>query len=118
MTEVEQLCTSYAFNAAARDGDFKTLSKLRPEELSRDRGASFPTLLDILGHSLGGTESWLVRMPPVTGEAFAPFDRPEPKSLDDLRNHHTRTEAQVDRFFSRLTGEHLDQTFLVPKLPP
>ncbi len=118
MNEVQSLRSWYAYNAAARHGYFETLSKLPAAELSRDRGASFPTLLDILGHSMGGIETWIVRMSPLTGEAFAPYDGPEPTSLDDLRRYQQVVEGQVDRFFARLSEQDLDRTFLVPKLPP
>jgi uncharacterized damage-inducible protein DinB len=87
VSEVEWIRNWFAYNAAARHGYFETLSKLPPEELTRDRGASFPTLLDILGHSMGGTETWIVRMSAPTGEPFAPYDGPEPVSLDDLRRY-------------------------------
>jgi uncharacterized damage-inducible protein DinB len=118
MTEVEWLRKWYSYNAAARHGYFETLSRLAPDELSRDRGASFPTLLDILGHSMGGTETWIVRMSSLTGEPLAPYQGPEPVSLDDLRTYQRTIEEQVDRFFSRLSDKDLDRTFLVPKLPP
>ena len=118
MSEVEWLRKWYAYNAAARHGYFETLSRLPPGELSRDRGASFPTVLDILGHSMGGIETWIVRMSALTGEPFAPYDGPEPVSLDDLRKYERLVEEQVDRFFSRLSEKDLDRTFLVPKLPP
>ncbi|MFZ1024372.1 MAG: DinB family protein [Thermoplasmata archaeon] len=118
MSEVEWIRKWYAYNTAARHGYFETLSKLPAAEPSRDRGASFPTMLDILGHSMGGIESWIVRMSALTGERFAPYDGPESVSLDDLRKYERATEEQVDRFFSRLTDKDLDRTFLVPKLPP
>lgn len=118
MTEVEGLRKWYAYNATARRGYFETLSKLPPNELSRDRGASFPTLLDILGHSMGGIETWIVRMSSLTGEPFSPYDGPEPQSLDDLRKYERGVEKQVDQFFSRLTEKDLDRTFFVPKMPP
>ena len=118
MTEVDGLRKWYAYNATARRGYFETLSKLPPEELTRDRGASYPTLLEILGHSLGGTDSWIIRMSAVTGEPFLPHDRPDPVSLDDLRKFNRITEDHVDRFFSRVTDQDLDLTVLVPKLPP
>jgi len=54
----------------------------------------------------------------LTGEPFAPYDGPEPTSLEDLRKYEQATETQVERFFSRLTDLDLDRTFLVPKLPP
>jgi uncharacterized damage-inducible protein DinB len=118
MSEVDSLRKWYTYNAVARRGYFETLSKLRPEELSRDRGASFPTLLDILGHSMGGIEMWIVRMSPLTGEPIARYDGPEPQSLDDLRKYEGSVEKQVDQFFSRLTEKDLDRTFLVPKRLP
>lgn len=118
MTEVEGLQKWFAYNAAARHGYFEALSKLPPEELTRDRGASFPTLLDILGHSMGGIETWIVRMSALTGEPFPNYDGPEPVTLDDLRKYQRTVEEQVDRFFARLSDKDLDRTFLVPKLPP
>jgi uncharacterized damage-inducible protein DinB len=57
-------------------------------------------------------------MSALTGEPFAPYDGPDPVSLDDLRAFERATEEHVDRFFSRLTDKDLDRTFLVPKLPP
>lgn len=118
MSEVEWLRRWYAYNAVARQRYFETLSKLAPEELTRDRGASFPTLLDILGHTLGGTTTWIVRMSAVNGEPFMPFDCPENPTLDDLRRYDKVVEEQVGEFFSRLKDEDLNRTFLVPKLPP
>ncbi|MCI4326850.1 MAG: DinB family protein [Thermoplasmata archaeon] len=118
MSEVEWLRRWYGYNAAARHGYFETLSKIPPEELVGDRGASVPTLLDILGHSIGGIETWIVRMSALTGEPLAPYDGPEPTSLEDFRKYERATETQVGRFFSRPTDKDLDRTFLVPKLPP
>lgn len=118
MSEVAWLRKWYEYNAVARRGYFETLPRLPPEELSRDRGASFPTLLDILGHSIGGIETWIVRMSPLTGEPLAPYSGPEVNTLDDLRGYERHVQGQVDRFFSRLSEKDLDRTFLVPKLPP
>jgi uncharacterized damage-inducible protein DinB len=118
MTEVDGLRQWFAYNTAARHAYFETLAKLPPEELTRDRGASFPTLLDILGHSMGGTDTWITRMSPVIGVPVVGYDGPDPNTLDDLRKYQRSTEEQVDRFFAKLTDKDLDRTFLVPKLPP
>lgn len=103
MTEVEWLRRWYSYNTAARHGYFEALSQLPPAELSRDRGASFPALLDILGHSVGGIETWIVRMSPLTGAPLKAYDGPDPESLDDLRRYQRSVEEPVDRFFSRRT---------------
>jgi uncharacterized damage-inducible protein DinB len=118
MPEVQWIRSWYDYNAVARHGYFTTLSRLSPEELSRDRGASFPTLLDILGHSLGGIETWIVRMSVLTGEQFPHYDGPDPVSLDDLRKYEAWVQKQVVTFFDRLTDKDLDRDYLVPKLPP
>ncbi len=116
--EVESLRAWLEYNQVARHGYFETLSKLPPEELTRDRGASFPTLLDILGHSMGGIETWVVRMAAAKGHPIPPYEGRQPENLDDLRDYQTWVERGVDQFFSDLTDEDLGQTFLVPKLPP
>lgn len=115
---MESIRNWYLYNRVARQGYFETLSKLPPEELTRDRGASFPTMLDILGHSIGGTATWIVRMSAVNGERFKLEDLPEPQTLEDLRALSKVIDRCVDEFFSRLKEEDLDRTFLVPKLPP
>lgn len=118
MSELELIRKWYDYNAVARQGYFDTLSKLPPKELTRDRGASFPTMLDILGHSIGGITTWIVRMSAVNGERFKLDDVPEPQTLDDLRAYNKMIDGFVDEFFSRLKEEDLDRTFLVPKMPP
>ncbi|MBX8635028.1 MAG: DinB family protein [Thermoplasmata archaeon] len=118
MSEVEWIRKWYDYNAFVRQRYLETLSKLPPEELTRDRGASFPTLLDIFAHSLGGTETWIVRMSALNSKPFKPFDGPDDLSLDDIRQYDKSVQEQVIRFFSRLTDRDLDRTYLVPKLPP
>jgi uncharacterized damage-inducible protein DinB len=118
MSELDSLRRWFEYNAAARQGYFATLAKLPPAELKRDRGASFPTMLDIVEHSLGGTTTWIVRMSALNGQPFAPFDGPESPTLDDLRRNDKVVQDQVAQFFARLTEEDLDRTYLVPKLPP
>ena len=117
-SELESIQKWYAYNRVARHGYFETLSKLPPEELKRDRGASFPTMLDILGHSIGGIQTWIVRMSAVNGERFKTDDISEPETLDDLRAYGKVIDGFVEQFFSRLTEKDLDRTFLVPKHPP
>ncbi len=117
-TEFESIRNWYLYNRVARQAYFDTLAKLPPDELTRDRGASFPTLLDILGHSMGGIETWIVRMSAVNGERFKSEEVPEPQNLDDLRAYGKIVDGWVDQFFARLSDGDLDREFLVPKLPP
>ncbi len=118
VSELESIRDWYLYNRAARQRYFETLAKIPPEELTRDRGASFPTLLDILGHSIGGIQTWIVRMSAVNGEPFRLDDIPEPRTLEDLRAYGRVIDGCVDQFFARLKDPDLDRTFLVPRLPP
>ena len=118
VSELQSIHRWYLYNRLARQGYFDTLAKLPQGELTRDRGASFPTLLDILGHSLGGIETWIVRMSAVNGERFKLDDIPEPQTLDDLRALSHVLDRFVDEFFARLKDADLERTFLVPKQPP
>ncbi len=117
-SELQSIRGWYEYNRVARERYFETLAKLPPEELKRDRGASFPTLLDILGHSIGGIETWIVRMSAVNGEKFQLDDVPEPQTVEDVRAYANVIDGCVDRFFARLKEDDLDRSFLVPKLPP
>jgi len=118
MGEVEWIRRWYDYNTVVRQGYFATLERLPPAELKRDRGASFPTLLDILGHSLGGIETWIVRMSALNGTQFPHFEGPDDMSLEDLRRYDAALQAEVAEFFSRLHDADLDRTYLVPKHPP
>ena len=117
-SELKSIQRWYFYNRVARQRYFDTLAKLPPAELNRERGASFPTLLDIVGHSLGGIATWIVRMSAVNGERFKLDGIPEPQNLDDLRALGKVLDGYVDEFFARLKEEDLDRTFLVPKHPP
>ena len=118
VTELQSIRSWYDYNRVARQAYFDTLAKLPPAELARDRGASWPTLLDILGHSIGGIETWIVRMSAVNGERFKTDDLREPQNLEELRAYSHVIDGFVDEFFGRLKNEDLDRTFLVPKMPP
>ncbi len=118
VTEVESLRKWFAYNARARKSYLATLSKLPPEELSRDRGASYPTLLDMFKHSLDGVSSWIERMSVLHNTFISSYNCPKPPSISDLRCYNEEAQKEVDDFFSHLTEEDLDRTYLVQKLPP
>jgi uncharacterized damage-inducible protein DinB len=119
VSELESLKMWFAYNARARKAYLEMLSKLSPEDLTRDLGASFPSLVDILTHTLGGLSSWLNRMSSLHDAGKSPdFDAPEPLSLSDLRRLNELAEKQAGQFFARLTLDDLDQRYLVKKAPP
>ncbi len=118
MDEVESIRKWFAYNTMADGGYIETLGKLPPEELTRDRGASYPTLVEILKHSLDGTSSWIERLSVLFGPALRQPRCSERPTVQELRDYHEATGRQIEQFFARIRPEHLDRNFLVPKLPP
>jgi len=110
-SEVETIRAWFAYIADARRGYLETLSKLPPEELARDRGASFPTLLDIFAHSQGALYVWMKSC------ATFPFppqseDSGGPPTIDTLRKDETYVQTQIQRVMAELTDAGLARTFL------
>jgi len=109
VSEIEDLRGWFAYIAAARRGYLETFSKLSPTELSRDRGASFPTLLDIFGHSQGALYFW---MKDCARFEFPPQepDSSSPPNLADVRKDEKYIQAQIERVMDELTEADLTRT--------
>jgi uncharacterized damage-inducible protein DinB len=108
-SEVDILREWFAYLAAARRGYFGTFEKLPVAELSRDRGASYPSLLDITAHSQGALYFWIKGCSP---SAFPPPepDQGDPPTLPQLRDFETYLRAEVQRFMGGLTEDDLRRT--------
>jgi uncharacterized damage-inducible protein DinB len=113
-TEVETFRAWFAYLADTRRGYLDALAKLPPEELTRDRGASYPTLLDIFAHSQGALYYWMKScatfpFPPQEGDADAP------PSIDGLRKDETYVQTQIQRVMAELTEADLSRTIFREK---
>ncbi len=106
--EVESLRNWFAYIAEARRGYLDTLARLPPAELTRDRGASFPSLFDIFAHSQGALYFWMKDC------AKFPFPEQEgdtdaPPSVDVLRKDEAYIQTQVRRVMTELTEADLSR---------
>ena len=108
-SELDTLRNWFTYLAEARRGYLETFSKLPAAELSRDRGASFPTLLDIFGHSQGALYFW---MKDCARFEFPPQepDSSTPPNLADVRKDEKYIQTQIQRVMSELTEADLDRT--------
>src|SRR5580658_1211300 len=108
-SELDLLREWFAYIAAVRRGYFETFEKLPSGELSRDRGASFLMLLDILAHSQGALYFWIRNSSP---DAFPPPEPEtgEPPTLAQLKEFETYLQAQIQRFLGALTETDLPRT--------
>ena len=108
VAELETLRDWFAYIAEARRGYLEAFSKLPVAELSRDRGASFPTLLDIFGHSQGALYFW---MKDCAHFEFPPQepDSGSPPNLADVRKDEKYIQAQIQRVMAELTEADLNR---------
>ena len=109
VSEIETIRAWFDYIAKARVGYLEAFSKLPVEELSRDRGASFPTLLDILGHSQGALYFW---MKDCARFEFPPEDPDSstPPNLADVKKSEKYIQTQISRVMAELTEADLTRT--------
>jgi uncharacterized damage-inducible protein DinB len=112
ISEIDSIRAWFAYLADARRGYLEILTKLPVAELSRDRGASHPTLLDIFAHSQGALYFWMkncstVPFPPQEGESAGP------PTVAELRKDETYIQAQIQGVMARLNEAELSRTILV-----
>jgi uncharacterized damage-inducible protein DinB len=108
-SEMETIREWLAYLEAARRGYLETFARLPVGELSRDRGASFPTLLDIFGHSQGALYFWMkdvarFELPPQEPDSSTP------PSLADVRKDEKYIQTQIRRVMAELTETDLTRT--------
>jgi len=113
-SEVETIRAWFEYIATARRGYLETLAKLPPAELTRDRGASFPTLIDVFAHSQGALYFWM--------RSCATFPFPEqegdpdaPPSVEVLRKDEKYVQTQIHRVMAELTESGLERTIFREK---
>ena len=108
-SELDIIRAWFAYMADTRHGYIETLAKLPSAELTRDRGASFPTLIDIFAHSQGALYFWMqdcatFPFPPQEGDPNAP------PSIEMLRKDETYIQTQIQRVMAELTEANLSRT--------
>jgi uncharacterized damage-inducible protein DinB len=114
MSEVSALQEWAEYNIRAREGYLAVFEQLPKEQLSRDRGASFPTLLQIQSHILGAQWWWLKNASPSPGPAEH-SDVSDPPSLEEVQRLEREVDAAVGEFFRHLSEEELDRAYPAPK---
>jgi len=118
MSELGMLREWFAYNGQARQGYLRTFSKLPSRELTRDRGASYPSLLNIFEHALGAYYFWFSNAS-AGNEALPRFgpiqDTSENPSLGEIARFESELQAQVDHFLGGLVEGDLQRRIPVPK---
>lgn len=107
--EVDTIRAWFAYLAAARRGYLRALGNLPVAELSRDRGASHPSLGDIFAHSQGALFFWMkdcarFEFPAQDGDSGAPV------GIEVLRSDETYLQTQIERVMGDLSAADLGRT--------
>ena len=125
-TELDSLKECYRYNSYVRKKYLQALERLPKEELVRDRGASFPSILEIFIHVLGAYRYWLmIKYPHLSKEEIErledessskyPMLFKEEGRLKDALGEARGLEAEVDsfvmNFIEGLDDEKLASTF-------
>jgi len=112
--ELTTLRRFFRYIADARQVYLETFSRLPSDALQKDRGASFPSILDIFGHALDVYKSWVVY-------AYADGNEPESKragwTLPECKVLATEVAGILDRFLASLTSPDLDREFTFHWIP-
>ena len=110
MDELTQIREWYKFNSDVRKDYLKALSKLSRRDLLKDRGASFPSLLDIYVHTLDAYKWYMVY---AYQDRAADFKRMAGtiKTVAQARKYGVEVDKLVAGFLGRLNPRVLASTF-------
>ncbi len=105
-SELAALRDFFAYNTFVRKQYLSSINKLPKKALTKDRGASYPSILDILTHVLDVYRSWFHVY--ETGE-----DLPDLKgfSLDQVRKLELEVDKYIDSFMRKLRAQDLNRSF-------
>jgi uncharacterized damage-inducible protein DinB len=105
----------YRYNSFVRKKYIAAIERLPPEELHRDRGASYPTLLHILEHTMGAYYHWFFASYGLKSP-FSPEEEKEERGVEtvqELRDAEAKIDSAVLSFVEGLKPSDLDKTFEV-----
>jgi uncharacterized damage-inducible protein DinB len=106
-SELEAIRDWFDYNTFVRKRYLAFFAKLPESVLTKDRGASFPSILDITTHILNAYKAWLRVY--ETGR----WGLPEPKnsSLEKVKALEDKVDSYITDFMSSKTSNDLNSTF-------
>lgn len=120
MQLLEHASRMSAYNAWMNASVYDAAARLSEDDLARDRGAFFGSILGTLSHLVIADTIWLKRFAehPSRHAALDPIrERPMPKTLDEmpfrefaaLHAHREDLDALIERWVATLSNDDLDQ---------
>ncbi len=111
-----------SYNRWMNERIYEAAARLEPDEIARDRGAFFGSILGTLNHIVVGDTIWLQRFatrPSCSGVLSRVAELPQPTALDQtlyadlgvLAEHRAWLDRQIEQWIAGLTEDDLADTF-------
>ncbi len=109
--ELDLIREWYEFNSYVRKRYFQVISKLPEGELTKDRGASFPSILDIFTHVLDAYRWWYLY---VYNDKVNERKRLRGMGLklNEVKREERKIDSHVKRFLRTLSTKNLADTIV------
>jgi len=111
-TELELVREMYHYNSKGRRGYLRKIWQLPPKERYRDRGASFPSLVDIYMHILDAYRWWFIKVYAKTD--FEEYPLGTRYTLAQARRETEKVDRMLNSFLRRLRPKDLDRMVTIP----
>jgi uncharacterized damage-inducible protein DinB len=111
-TELELIRELYRYNSKGRQGYLRKIWRLPPKERYRDRGASFPSLVDIYMHILDAYRWWFVKVYGKTD--FEEYPLGTRYTLAEARRETQKVDRLVNHMLRTLRPKDLDRKVTIP----
>jgi uncharacterized damage-inducible protein DinB len=113
-TELDVLREWIRYNSRVRKGYLAAIQQLSEVDLRKDRGASFPSIMDIFTHILDAYRWWYLFIAERRAAEYTDLDAGGPLTIERLLEEERKVDDVVDRFIAGLTIAGLEETFTVP----
>ena len=111
-TDLELIRELYRYNSKGRQGYLRKIWRLPPKERYRDRGASFPSLVDIYMHILDAYRWWFVKVYGKTD--FEEYPLGTRYTLAEARRETQKVDRLLNHVLRALRPGDLDRKVTIP----
>jgi len=111
-TELELIRELYRYNSKGRQGYLRKIWRLPPKARYRDRGASFPSVVDIYMHILDAYRWWFLKVYAKTD--FDEYPLGARYTLAEARRETRKVDRMLDDFLRDLRPKDLDRRITLP----
>lgn len=109
--ELRAMREVYAYNTFVRKRYLAFFGKLSKETLTKDRGTSYPSILDIFVHVLNDYSQWFYTYRTGKQDGGVVAELTEISSLTDVRNLEAKLDRYMANFMQKIEPEDVNKPF-------